>query len=119
MGAAFSLRMRQTTSVDPMPALSPATLRQNIEAMIERLLVMLDTLDGDPDLEPSLGWGTELAAPSYSTSGPLAVDLEDEAEDEPWLGSLDGAEDQRRWSDGTRRELEIESDEEDEQYAPS
>ena len=67
MAARFSLRMRQTTNDDAFPALSPATLRQNIEATIERLLVLLDTLDGDPDLEPdadgepSLGWTATMA----------------------------------------------------------
>jgi hypothetical protein len=67
MVSRFSFRMRQTTTADAMPALSPATLRQNIEASIERLLAMLDTLDGDPDLEPdadgepSLGWTATMA----------------------------------------------------------
>ena len=31
-------------------------LRQQVEVEIERLLAILDAMDGDPDLEPSLGW---------------------------------------------------------------
>ena len=32
-----------------------ATLRQRVEAAVERLIAALDAMDGDPDLEPSLG----------------------------------------------------------------
>ena len=33
-----------------------ATTREAIENEIERLFELLDALDGDPDLEPALGW---------------------------------------------------------------
>lgn len=39
----------------PRPTEFPATLRQRVEQAIESLLALLDTLDGNPDLEPSLG----------------------------------------------------------------
>lgn len=33
-----------------------STIRKQMEAEIERLLAILDAMDGDPDLEPSLGY---------------------------------------------------------------
>ena len=59
------------------------SIRQQVEAEIERLLVVLDTLDGDADAEPSLagyGGGTD--------------DREGDCEDEGFLdsgiGDMDG-----------------------------
>jgi len=48
-----------------------AHMRQRLEAAVERLLAILDALDGDPDLEPSLGWTKTHA---YGSD----LDLEDE-----------------------------------------
>jgi len=52
-------------------------LRQQMEAEIERLLAILDAMDGDPDLEPSLG--------SYDPQI-CACDCEDQCDDEGDLG---------------------------------
>ena len=58
----------------------PLALRQKLESEIERLIAMLDTLDGDADLEPSLGF-----SPVYCSAH--ATDLEfDGSDDEPSLG---------------------------------
>lgn len=55
-----------------------ALLREQIEADIERLIGLLDSLDGDCDFEPSLG------APVFGADG---VDLEgDDSDFEPSLG---------------------------------
>lgn len=53
------------------------TARQQIEDEIERLIGILDAMDPDPDLEPSLGLGGF----PYCRA-PEAADLEDECEDE-------------------------------------
>ena len=50
----------------------PATTRQAIAGAIEALIVVLDAMEPDPDLEPSLGWTKTLA-----TGG--TDDLEDAA----------------------------------------
>ncbi len=56
-----------------------ASLREQIEADIDRLIGLLDALDGDPDLEPSLG----APLPGYYTT----CDLEgDDSDFEPSLG---------------------------------
>lgn len=65
--------------------------RHAIEAEIERLIGLLDSMDGDPDLEPSLGWVASLAGVCII---PDASDLEfDESDLEP---DDDGEEDHRR-----------------------
>ena len=51
-------------------------LRQRIEALIESMLSLLDQLDGDPDLEPSLGGNLP-----YLDADPRLIDIEgDEVE---------------------------------------
>lgn len=52
---------------------NPRTL---IEAEIERLIGLLDAMDGDPDLEPELDGGCD-------------PDLEPDSDGEPWLGWFD------------------------------
>ncbi len=39
------------------PALSRARLHRRISALVDRLITILDNLDADPDLEPSLSAG--------------------------------------------------------------
>jgi len=51
------------------------TPRQQIENEIERLLVLLDAMDGDTDLEPSLGYNGPGIAEPWN-------DAEDACEDE-------------------------------------
>ena len=60
-----------------------AGMRRRMENAIERLIAALDAIDGDPDLEPSLG----------SVEGNAALDAEDEhdgcepdADEEPTIG---------------------------------
>jgi hypothetical protein len=67
------------------PSRNPS-LRQQVEAEIERMIALLDALDPDPDLEPdtdgepSLGGGVGLAS----------LDLENDPSDaEPWMGWTD------------------------------
>lgn len=68
--------------------------RSSIEAEIERLIGLLDTLDGDPDLEeagdlePSLGWPA--LGPHQFGRVPECLDddrEEDSADCEPWLAA--------------------------------
>lgn len=59
-------------------------LRPTIEAEIERLIALLDAMDGDPVLEPSLGFS--ILALTYAG----AVDQEgDTADDEPTRGAIE------------------------------
>lgn len=53
----------------PVP---PASLRPFIERRIERLIAMLDLLDGDADLEPSFGWGEREASLGLHAPQPVA-----------------------------------------------
>lgn len=59
----------------PVTRVSPAVRRQ-LEAAVERLIAVLDTLDGDPDLEPSTG---------FSAAG-VADEVEIDADEENSLG---------------------------------
>lgn len=64
----------------------PEKLRPVIEAEIERLIALLDAIDGDPDLEPSLGFNVLML--TYAG----AVDLEgDTADDEPTMGAIEAS----------------------------
>ncbi|MCK5932920.1 MAG: hypothetical protein KAG89_12200 [Fulvimarina manganoxydans] len=75
--------------------------RAAIEAQIESLITFLDEIDGDWDLEPSIGFGLGM-------DGLLEIDLElDETDREPSLGSS-AAEDQRQWSNGGWQDCEEE-----------
>jgi hypothetical protein len=65
----------------------PVTRRQ-VEAQIDALIDLLDTLDTDPDLEPSLGWtqpsGHYLETPDQLLANANAGDdREDDDEREP------------------------------------
>jgi len=62
----------------------PEKLRPVIEAEIERLIALLDEIDGDPDLEPSLGFNVLML--TYAG----AIDLEgDTSDDEPTCGAIE------------------------------
>lgn len=92
--------------------------RRAIGVAIERLIAMLDAMDGDPDLEdgrddePSLGWTEAWGGRGYvacrdddgadredenehggdiSDEPHDATDEGDEGDDEPWLGRLETA----------------------------
>ncbi|MFZ5675859.1 MAG: hypothetical protein ACOZAM_23125 [Pseudomonadota bacterium] len=56
----------------PFTTPMPEKLWPTIEAEIERLIALLDAIDGDPDLEPSLGFNVLM----LTFTG--AVDLEDD-----------------------------------------
>lgn len=69
------------------PQPSPLHLRQLLEQTIERLIALLDDLDGDPDQEPDADGEPWLAG---TGGGFLTVDLElDPSDAEPWLGRLE------------------------------
>lgn len=71
-------------AVSPNTTPMPENLRPVIEAEIERLIALLDIIDGDPDLEPSLGFSILML--TYAG----AVDLEgDTADDEPSMGATE------------------------------
>ena len=62
----------------------PKIPRPVIEAEIERLIALLDEIDGDPDLEPSLGFNVLML--TYAG----ALDLEgDASDDEPTCGAIE------------------------------
>lgn len=77
--------------------LTPA-LRARIEATIERLVALLDAIDGDPDLElmgddePSLGWTYHCdGGPNFSCSGigddrELEDEIDEDGGDTEWSG---------------------------------
>jgi hypothetical protein len=65
------------------PRLLTREQRKRIEALAAYLIELLDEEDGDPDLEPSLGWSRTYATTTFDAS-PATVDLEeDETEREP------------------------------------
>lgn len=63
-------------------------LRDNVELAVARLIDLLDSLDSDPDLEPTAG-------------GSCDDECEISEDAEPSLGSLDRAVDQSRWAKGS------------------
>ena len=71
-GAGFHRRGKPNS---PRP-LTPAE-RRRIEAIVESLIDLLDEADGDPDLEPSLGWSRTCAQGALDTDE-LLHDLEEE-----------------------------------------
>jgi hypothetical protein len=93
----------------PQPHLPPAaeglpTTRQDIERHIDALIDLLDSLDTDPDAEPSLGWTdaywgpTNQAEPNFMANANGGDDREDEhdgaepdVDAEPSLGWTDNA----------------------------
>ncbi|KHJ55134.1 hypothetical protein LA66_00130 [Aureimonas altamirensis] len=58
---------------------TPRLLRASIEDEIERLLTILDAIDGDPDSEPCLGWTEDLRASASPASDEF--ELESDFED--------------------------------------
>lgn len=52
-----------------------AAQRSAIEDEIERLIGLLDTADGDADLEPSLGWSRTMATSRFDNDSQL-LDME-------------------------------------------
>ncbi|MFT3673159.1 hypothetical protein [Aestuariivirga sp.] len=58
--------------------------REEIEAAIEQLIALLDAMDGDPDLEPSLGMGDAHGADDRERDD---ADDEDCGDSEPWLAA--------------------------------
>jgi hypothetical protein len=65
--------------------------REQVEAQIESLIDLLDTLDGDRDAEPSLGWQTGNQSPEHHSQAAIDFcgdansgdDREEEDEREP------------------------------------
>ena len=80
--------MAQASSENTTPL--PVT-RQAVEAQIDALIDLLDTIDADPDLEPSLGWQTGNQSPEHHVQDAIDFtgnanagdDREDEDEREP------------------------------------
>lgn len=62
MGIVLSFRRRSVVAPERPLNASPAAIRSIVAKEIERLIGILDAIDGDPDLEPggddepSLGW---------------------------------------------------------------
>ncbi|WP_414833597.1 hypothetical protein [Afifella sp. YEN Y35] len=85
-------------------------LRARLEDEIERLIALLDTLDGDPDFEdddvdePTLGWNAS-GHPGRMLSS-LDGEFEDEGDGEPdedgepWLGATVEVDQRLSWPDG-------------------
>jgi hypothetical protein len=89
-------------------ALSAADLRLFVETEVERLLVVLDTLDGDPDLEPNLAG---YAPGMDDREGDPADDrLAEDADDEPSLGFLEHHDYQQLLSSGAYAGSDLEDE---------
>ncbi len=105
---------------DPAVVARKERRRAALERVVEKALERLDRLDGDPDLEPSLGasehpshWtARDFAWTDYANRHdppqPPADDREEDADLEPSLGSLGlhANSDQRSWSNGGTDDLE-------------
>jgi hypothetical protein len=106
----------------------PTSLRTRIEAAIERLIRLLDFVDGDPDLEasvgggndghgydaeadtvddePSLGWtGAEASRGRYARIDPYAVDIEVEHDGREPDDEDSGVDDERHDPDADEASL--------------
>jgi hypothetical protein len=61
------------------------SVRRSIEDEIERLISVLDFVEPDPDLEPSLGWtvGTNQTVALMGGASPLFLDGEFDGGDSP------------------------------------
>ncbi len=81
---AFALRISQGAGAFPHGVLT----RRELERQIEERIALLDLIDGDPDLEPDLGW----SGTTYSIGS--ADDREDDAGDDCEM------DDDREWSLG-------------------
>ena len=115
------------------------SLRARAESEIERLIAMLDDLDGDPDLEPngddefSLGWPanvSQLALGDNTLDGDATAlerhgagfrpsgrdDAEDGGDDEPSLASPETCRSQLLWAQGAGDGFDREQDVADEPH---
>lgn len=113
----------QITITEGRNAPTVAQLRVQMAAAIERLIAVMDALDGDSDLEdtaddePSLTWPEDQDGGGRRPVGwSFETDLEQEADDEPSLGSLGGTGpgstyfSQEDWWDGANDDTEDEHD---------
>ncbi len=81
--------------------LATLAAREVIENEIERLIGVLDAMDPDPDLEPSLGW-----SPYVDDS--RTVDIEgDDCDLEPSLGAPERLVNQTTWGAGACDDVEF------------
>lgn len=72
-----------------LPAIAPKSFRAALGDQIERMIEMLDQLDGDPDLEPDLAGSPNLGAACDAEGDDSDLELSGD-EREPSLGSLGG-----------------------------
>jgi hypothetical protein len=70
-----------TTGAIEHPAVGRQRLRAKLERVIDRLIVALDHIDGDPDLEPSGDDEPSLSGVTFATTGG-SDDREDGCDDE-------------------------------------
>ena len=109
--------------------LSPRN-RRRIEEMVERLIAVLDTVDGDPDLEPTSGsvecydqevswaWTPRQFIQTKARGRVALVEIEDGArseDKEPSLGSLEQI-DQSYWGNDPNYQPDLEWQCEDEGF---
>ncbi len=96
-------------------------LRAKLEVAVDRLLAILDALDGDDDLEPTMNADTGEFFGLVASGGLDECELDEDGEDdgtgEPSLGSLCGTwpsslapVSQAGWSGGAADDLEEEAD---------
>ncbi len=88
-----------TAALIPHPATSRHVFRAQVCRLIDRLITMLDEIDGDPDLEPSLGFQEARATDSQHRiirTSPIGgvewLDLEEQCEGEGEACEDEGAE---------------------------
>lgn len=77
--------MPQAKTILEHPAVQRARLRAKCERAVDRLLAVLDLIDGDPDAEPSLGFSEPLPNPrAYGAldQSHIAEGATDDREDE-------------------------------------
>lgn len=95
----------------------PDTDRAAIATSIERLIDMLDAMDGDPDLEPSLaGWerngGDDREGDLDANGNPGLSEGDGNSDDEPTLGAREGhvQDDWYRFVNPVNDECEVENE---------
>jgi len=75
-----------------------SSLRQRLEAKIEELIALLDEVDGDADLEPTLAW--PFHGPQWLSEAGIADDDREWDDEREWdpaemgIADMDGAEEQ-------------------------
>lgn len=75
-------------STSPLTSGVTPELRRRMEAAVARLIDALNLIDGDPDLEPSLGYYPGHIAPDAEDDAGEAGEIDDEGDDLD-LGELD------------------------------